>query len=536
MPSVLTTVGYAEALLDQAPKPSASPTESNAVGAYHLVGGRLLRSATSAGVGQIRSAAAVEVFRRAVEDFPDDPSLHNALGASLLAAARFASEVHSRAQLIEAVNEFQAARSGAKRQSAPHVVHFRYSVNLATARWMLGERTQDVRAISKAVAALQSMASELPTASPYQAHVLNNLGNALMAQGRVTDALTAYSAALDGRPAAQERARILNNLGTAYAALGKPTLARKCHRQSLELQPRDQFPLGWGLAQHNLGTVYLTSALAGRQRTRAARQLTAAIEAFERALEVRVRQYTPQDWAATNVNLADALLALGAERSPRQGHGAGIELIRSAIGRYKDALPELTAADVDKTLQNLRIAWQVLERVLGVHEAHGEIHRDQRDVLTFALHSGRAEMTPAFAALAEEAEWPQAGTPGHDGLETLPPGLEWPTETYGHAHKVRKENVVQFLMRVWLPLVKVGVVDLRTLRARDPSAAKAIDNFRQGVDPATGLRRQLPRELDIPTKKQLNDRLAERLSRPGDRPARLDWALRARKRRNGATS
>jgi hypothetical protein len=74
-------------------------------------------------------------------------------------------------------------------------------------------------------------------------------------------------------------------------------------------------------------------------------------------------------------------------------------------------------------------------------------------------------------------------------------------------------------------------VDLRTLRTRDPSAAKAVDNYQQRRDPATGLRCKLPAELDIPTKREVNDRLAAGIAHAGDRPARLDWALRSRARR-----
>jgi hypothetical protein len=64
---------------------------------------------------------------------------------------------------------------------------------------------------------------------------------------------------------------------------------------------------------------------------------------------------------------------------------------------------------------------------------------------------------------------------------------------YAQAHKARGENIVQFLSRVWLKLIQAGIVDLRIPRAKDPSAASIHD--------------------------------------PGDRPARLDWALRSRAHR-----
>ena len=115
---------------------------------------------------------------------------------------------------------------------------------------------------------------------------------------------------------------------------------------------------------------------------------------------------------------------------------------------------------------------------------------------------------------------------------SLPAGLQWPGEVYAQASKERGENIVQFLTRVWQPLIQAGAVDLRTLRARDPSAAKAVDNYQQRRDPATGLRCRLPPELHIPTKREVNDRLAAGIAHAGDRPARLDWALRSRARRD----
>ena len=35
-----------------------------------------------------------------------------------------------------------------------------------------------------------------------------------------------------------------------------------------------------------------------------------------------------------------------------------------------------------------------------------------------------------------------------------PDGLDWPTETYAHAHRTRGEDIVAFLSRVWLPLIE----------------------------------------------------------------------------------
>ena len=37
-------------------------------------------------------------------------------------------------------------------------------------------------------------------------------------------------------------------------------------------------------------------------------------------------------------------------------------------------------------------------------------------------------------------------------------GLQWPPESYAQARKERGENIVQFLTRVWLPLIRAGAV------------------------------------------------------------------------------
>jgi len=87
----------------------------------------------------------------------------------------------------------------------------------------------------------------------------------------------------------------------------------------------------------------------------------------------------------------------------------------------------------------------------------------------------------------------------------LPSGLTWPTETYSKAHEAFGEDIVAYLDRVWLPLTRTGVVTLAVLRARDKSAAEAINNYSR-PDAKTGERKRLPARLDIPTAKEANDR------------------------------
>lgn len=110
-----------------------------------------------------------------------------------------------------------------------------------------------------------------------------------------------------------------------------------------------------------------------------------------------------------------------------------------------------------------------------------------------------------------------------------PPGYAWPTETYSASPEAKRGGggIVAYLERVWLPLLEKmpGVVDLRTLRTVDPSAAMAINNFTRGG-------RKLPTHFDIPTKREVNDRaLAAPLIRLED-AARLVRAAQRRTSQN----
>jgi tetratricopeptide (TPR) repeat protein len=513
-----------DALLDPTTNKRSVRSEANNPAPFHLVGGRLLRMATVGGRREA-AAAAAEVFREGIKAIPTDPSLHNSLGAAILAMARFASHADALDLLAEATKEFQAALGKAEEQRAPRAARLRYAVNLATVQWLRGERGGEEALVKEAVEKLRSLATELSVSSPYWVHVQDNLGNALAALGHHTEAINAFEAALRGHQTDLERARSLNNMGTAHAGRHRHGEACKYYRWSLLLLSREQTPLAWGLAQHNLATAVLQSALAGRQPEGKIPKLQASAKAFRSALEVRQRNRAPVDWAVTTVNMAGALLTLGThlctttDLSDRQ---SGLSRVREAIDLFHQALPELGGTDLEKTGRNLLVALQILGNLAGDSKIQQEIYDHRVRLLSFARGHGLTAIADEIGNIPVNPTRPRP---------PLPAGLDWPTETYAGAHKERGENVVQFLSRVWLPLIRAGAVDLRTLRIRDPSAAKAIDNFRQRRDPATGLRRTLPRELDIPTKRELNDRLATAITETGDRPARLDWALRSRARR-----
>ena len=541
MAGTTNTARYAPALLDPEPEPQrgvgarrrGQPTPDE-VRSYHRVGRMLLDTAVRAG-RKPAAAAAVEVFRGALERVPHDASLRNGLGAALLERARLEPGIEAVTTLKEATQAFQAASAQAARQAAPRVVILRYEINAAMVSWMLGERLEDSEYLNKAVHILQSASTELAKSSVHWSHVQDNLGNALMALGRTEEAIRPYQAALDRRQDAVERGRTLNNLGTAYAAQGRHAEACRSYRDALGLQPQDQVPLAWARTQHNLGSALLQEALVGNQSRHAGRQFDQAIEAFEASRNMYQRADAPVDRSVTTANLAGAHLGLAAHhygRAARSDRRAGADHIRRAIDLYKDSLPELPPADAVIMIQNIAVAVQMLRKASDSAQTGAEIRRHQAALLPLAQQHGLRDLADSLREDMRERQ-PMGSRQSVAGIVAPTADLQWPTETYAYAHKARGENIVAFLSRAWLPLISVGAVDLRTLRAKDPSAAKAVDNFTRTTDPVTGQRRRLPPQLHLPTKKELNDRLAASIDDPGDRPVRLDWALRSRARRAG---
>jgi tetratricopeptide (TPR) repeat protein len=491
------------------------------IAAYLRVGRHLLGVAGQ--TGRSRAAgAAVEVFRIAVGGAEDDPSLHNGLGAALVECARLNSGAEALASLTEAAVAFRTASSLAVRQGAPRAAAMRYEMNLAMVLWMQGEREKDTARIEAAVSKLRAIAAAFADAPAHWSHLHDTLGNALMALGLTEPAIAAYRAALDGHQIATERGRSLNNLGTALAELGRHAEAGRAYRAALALQPRDTVPLAWARTQQNLGTTLLREAVAGGQSAFVGKRVAQAIKAFAAARDIRHRLGSRLDWAVSTANLASAYVTLGVhlhtggKGSPDPG---AAERIRHAIALFAEAAPALDPAALRQTIENTAAAAQILRQVSG----NAAIADDTRDHLAalapLAAGLGLPDLAAAFRKDRAETQRP------------APAGLAWPTESYAQAHRTRGEDIVAFLSRVWLPLIAAGAADMRVLRARDPSAAKAVDNFRQKIDPVTGQRRRLPAHLHLPTKREVNDRLAASIVAPGDRPARLDWALRSRARR-----
>ena len=142
MTSISALVRDSDALLDPATARPGVPSDANALASFHSVGGRLLRAAASRG-RRAAAAALGEGFREAQEAPPADSSPHKALGASLLALARFESRAAALRALEDAAQAFQIALRRAEGQAASRAVRLRYAINLATVQWMQGERTRN---------------------------------------------------------------------------------------------------------------------------------------------------------------------------------------------------------------------------------------------------------------------------------------------------------------------------------------------------------------------------------------------------------
>ena len=88
-------------------------------------------------------------------------------------------------------------------------------------------------------------------------------------------------------------------------------------------------------------------------------------------------------------------------------------------------------------------------------------------------------------------------------LPQLPEGMSWPNEKYSE-RRDRGEDIVQFLDRVWRPIIQTRLITQQVLRLVDSSALDAMNNYTR-KHPKTGKRLSLPQDLYIPSLKEAND-------------------------------
>jgi tetratricopeptide (TPR) repeat protein len=163
---------------------------------------------------QNRAAEAAAACREAVKARPDFADAHNTLGLALAAEGLF--------------DEAAASYREALRLQPNHA---RAQANLAEALRQLGE-TGSLAALASGPGGAKS------------AEASNQLGLALMGQGKAEEALPHFREAVQLRP---DFAEAHNHLGLALAGLSRPAEAVTSYREAIHLQP------DLAQAHHNLG-------------------------------------------------------------------------------------------------------------------------------------------------------------------------------------------------------------------------------------------------------------------------------------------
>jgi tetratricopeptide (TPR) repeat protein len=162
-------------------------------------------------------------------------------------------------------------------------------------------------------------------------------------------------------------------------AAARTTIER--YRSLSELRTRTKFPLDWAMTQLNLGNALW--ALGQRQAETA--RLDEAVAAFRNALLEFTRERAAANWALTQMNLGNALVTLGQRES-------GNARLEEAVASYREALKEQTRERVPlewaRTQMNLGNALAIFgeresgtarleEAVAAYHEALQEATRER---------------------------------------------------------------------------------------------------------------------------------------------------------------
>jgi hypothetical protein len=166
------------------------------------------------------------------------------------------------------------------------------------------------------------------------------------------------------------------------------------------------------------------------------------------------------------------------------------------------------------------------------------------DLLVEAPDSVISKLQPALAEVLGKTQQKQSG--GYDvnvlartcrqprrkngklKLPTLPKGLRWPEKQYGAEHRATGIQIVAFLEREWQRLVDRGYGELRWLRLVDPSAAKAVSNYRRWRAES---RQELPPHIYFLVEREVTDRKLAFGLRAVEIDAKLPQALVGRHRR-----
>jgi tetratricopeptide (TPR) repeat protein len=156
-----------------------------------------------------------------------------------------------------------------------------------------------------------------------------------------------------------ERASILEELGRELGDNAGLEEAIELYEHTvLPLAPREERPEDWAATQHSLGNAL---GVLG-QRSRGIRQLERSVTAFEHALSERTRERAPLDWAATQNGLGNVLGIL----AQRQGD---TDMLARSVDAFERALEARSQAETPqdwaKTQNNLGTALLTLGQLKG---------------------------------------------------------------------------------------------------------------------------------------------------------------------------
>lgn len=234
---------------------------------------------------------------------------------------------------------------------------------LGVALSKLGERDAETQRLEEAVRAFQAALGErLRERTPLDwAATQNDLGNTLLELGhreaskaRLEEAASSYRAALEVRTREQlpiDWAGTKTNLGNALFELGvreagktlleeASCVFREALREysrertpivlpTLDERTRNEVPLNWAATQNNLGEALLAIG----ERESGTQRLEDAKSAFLAALGEYTRERVLRLWAIAQNNLGEALLALGERET-------GTAQLKEAISAFEAALTE----------------------------------------------------------------------------------------------------------------------------------------------------------------------------------------------------
>lgn len=169
--------------------------------------------------------------------------------------------------------------------------------------------------------------------------------------------------------------------------------------RALDLRPRSEAPDQWAVTQNNLGNALLALG----EREQAADKLDLAAKSYRLALEVRTAERAPEEWALLQTNLGSALLRQGEiARAP--------DLFRDAVTAFRLALRHL---DPDAT----PLDWAMTEINLGAALSNLSAFSDDTETLEEAARAFRAVLDAGAPGLDRTHQTRLANSYGNVLLE-----------------------------------------------------------------------------------------------------------------------